>query len=265
MLYKYCNPKGIDILLNRRLKASKIQDLNDPFELVFGIDGETSFQKLTEEYKANPKIIRFWKKVLRSEEISFNQNNVMGIIEKFADFQTSDLNRVAREIHQDFQASMGIVCLTEQPAVIQMWAHYTENHTGIVVGVDEALFVKNPEALVKVQYREDMILLPVTGDARKFSGYKAHFLGLLGRKEKLWAYENEVRLYLRFKNKNEDGNYYSAIPPEAIREVYLGINSSDTLLQEVKDLSLNSDMNHLKIFKMTKHKTKYKLNPLAIE
>ena len=61
MLYKYCDIRGVDILRNKRLKAGKIQDLNDPFELAFGIDEETAILKLTEEQNENPRILRFWK------------------------------------------------------------------------------------------------------------------------------------------------------------------------------------------------------------
>lgn len=264
MLYKYCDPRGIDILRNRRLKASKIQELNDPFELAFGIDEETAVEKMTAEYNENPKILGFWKRVLRSQKIAFNPRSKTDIIEKTAHFQVSDLNKVTIIIKEKWDTTMGVTCLTEDPSVIQMWAHYTGNHSGFVIGVDEKVFVKDSRALVKVEYCKDMLLLPVTGDMRKLAEYEKHIAGLLGRKEEKWAYENERRLYLRLLEKNIDGNYYSEIPAAAIQEIYLGLNSSELNLKEVQSLRLSSGLEHLKVFKMTRHKLKYKLIPIQI-
>jgi len=196
MLYKYCNPNGIDILINRRLKASKIVELNDPFELAFGIDSENALENLTGEYKNNPKILRFWKKLLKKSGVQFETKSTKDIIEKTARFQVSDLHRVALIIGDHFNNTNGIISLTEKPSVIQMWSHYAGNHSGLVVGVEEQLFINDIRALVVVQYAKDMPLLPVTGDVRKFKEYEKHLLGLMGRKEEMWVYENERRLYL---------------------------------------------------------------------
>ena len=58
---------------------------------------------------------------------------------------------------------MGVVCLSEAMNVIQMWAHYTENHKGIVVGIEESEFVSDRQAIVPVSYRDEMVLFPITG------------------------------------------------------------------------------------------------------
>jgi hypothetical protein len=36
MLYKYCKIDAFDILLKARLLTSRLEKINDPFELVFG-------------------------------------------------------------------------------------------------------------------------------------------------------------------------------------------------------------------------------------
>ena len=50
MLYKYCTTGGFDILLNSRLKAARIEDFNDPFELVFGVNKDNALDTIRKEY-----------------------------------------------------------------------------------------------------------------------------------------------------------------------------------------------------------------------
>ena len=263
MLFKYCDPRGIDILINKRLKASKIHELNDPFELAFGVESETAVQNLNEEYLNNPRILGFWKRVLRSQGVKFNNKKKFDIIKKAALFQAKDLDRVGKSIQEDLFNKMGVICLTDKPSVIQMWAHYTANHSGLVVGLHEPDFIKDPRALVKVTYTKTMPLLPVTGDVKKFAEYENLVVGLLGRKEEKWEYENESRLYLNFNKADIDGNYYSVLPPEAIREVYLGLNSREELLSEVETIK-SASLPSLKIFQMVRHPTEYKLVPKLV-
>ena len=46
MLYKYCDSGGFDILINTRLKMSRVDDFNDPFDLAFNMDDDTALENL---------------------------------------------------------------------------------------------------------------------------------------------------------------------------------------------------------------------------
>ena len=50
MLYRYCRTDGFDIINNSRLRLSRIDRLNDPFELVYAIDEDSAYLNLKNEY-----------------------------------------------------------------------------------------------------------------------------------------------------------------------------------------------------------------------
>ncbi len=159
---------------------------------------------------------------------------------------------------------MGIVCLSESPNVIQMWAHYADNHRGIVIALDENPFVKDREELVKVCCQNEMVLLPVPTRSDIPEKRKQHeklIKDVLSRKESNWGYEKEVRLYAKLNEKDKDGHYYFNIPPSSITEIYLGLRSPETTEIIAKSIKQRKEYNHLRIYKMDRHESAFKLVP----
>ena len=234
MLYKYCTTKGFDILLNCGLKATKLDNFNDPFELRFGVDIDSAPNNIQKEYEDNPNILNDWRTILDSQNILYDKNSPKDIIIRFTEFQIKDLKKSINKIIEFWKDKYGIVCLSQSYDLIQMWAHYTENHQGIVIGFDENEFVKDREFLVNVTYHNDMVCLPVTGIFKKFDQYENYILDMMKRKESNWVYENEVRLYVNLNEKDKDGNYYVTIPPSSIKSIYLGLRS-DSMSQFIAE------------------------------
>jgi hypothetical protein len=262
MLYKYCTTNGFDILLRARIKASRIQDFNDPFELMFGMKVETAIETIRNEYAENPRILEAWHNVLDDQAIEYDKTSVENALEKIALFQTKDIERVTKEIREGWN-DKGVVCLSNSPYIIQM-AHYAENHRGIVVGFEETEFVKDRRALVKVDYKDEMVCLPVTGNPQKLGQYEKYFKDVLRRKETKWDYEQEYRLYVDLDEKDSDGNYYLDIPPSSIREIYIGLRSNEMATIVAQSIRQRETCNHLMIYKMAEHKSEYKLEPQQI-
>ena len=44
MLYKYCDSDGFDILINTKLKMSRVDDFNDLFDLAFNMGDDTALE-----------------------------------------------------------------------------------------------------------------------------------------------------------------------------------------------------------------------------
>jgi hypothetical protein len=261
MLYKYCNTKGFDILDNLRLKAGILDNFNDPFELRLGINKDTALNNIKKEYKTNPNIIDDWKQTLYFQKINYDNNSLEDIFKKFTEFQIKDFDEQVPNTLRELE--LGIICFSESPDVIQMWAHYTDNHTGIVIGIDESNFDK--ESIITVCYRDNMVLFPVTGVIDNFDkNVKKYFREVLGRKETKWSYEKEIRLYINLDQKDQDGNYYIEIPASLIREIYLGLRSSEDTRLLAKCIKQKDEYKHLKIFKMLRHESAYKLIPKEI-
>jgi hypothetical protein len=266
MLYKYCKTDGFDILKNCRLRLNRIENFNDPFELVFGIDEDTAPSNIKKEYEENPNIINAWAHTLDEQNISCDKTSPEDVLEKFIKFQIKDFNRVTKILWEHWNEKMGIVCFSESSDVIQMWAHYTENHKGIVVGIEESEFVKDKEALVTVCYRDKMVLFPVTGTPERLDQYAAKYIPeVVGRKESNWSYEKEIRIYTNLDEKDIDGNYYlKKIPASSIKEIYLGLRSDETTKLIAECIRQREEYKHLKIYKMGKHESAYKLKPQEI-
>jgi hypothetical protein len=265
MLYKYCDIKGFNILLKHRLRLSKFDDFNDPFELLFGIDVDSGLSNIEREYKQKSTIVSDWRQILDNQRIEYDKNSDNDVLDKFTKLKISDFNKIPDLLRKHWNETKGIVCLSESMDIIQMWAHYTENHTGIVVGIEESEFVEDKENIVTVCYRDKMVLLPITSYKEDFEQNMYKYLReVLSRKETKWSYEKEIRLYGNLEEKDSDGHYYIGIPPSSIKEIYLGLRSSEDTRLLAKCIKQKDKYNHLKIYEMVRHESAYKLLPREI-
>lgn len=266
MIYKYCKADGFDILNNCRLRFSKLDSFNDPFELMIGIDEETAHINIKKEYDKYPEIIQGWSATLDDQGISYDKNSPEDILNKFTSFQIGDFKKAFKVLWGHYNETMGIVCFSKLPDIIQMWAHYTDNHKGIVVGLDENEFIQDKEMLFTMCYEDDTVLMPITGIPNKLDQNAETLIPeIVRRKESNWGYEKEVRVYATLDEIDSDGYYYyKGIPASAIKEVYLGLRSDDSTKLIADCLRKKTEYEHLKIYKMHKHDIAFKLVPKEI-
>lgn len=266
MIYKYCKIDGFDILNNCRLRFSKVDNFNDPFELMSRIDEDTAHINIKKEYEEFPELIKGWALTLDSVGISYDKSSPEDILIKFTSFQIDDFKKAFKVLWDHWKENMGIVCFSKSPDIIQMWAHYTDNHKGIVVGLDENEFIPDQEILRTVRYEEDRVLIPITGIPDRMDQNAEKFIPeIVQRKESNWGYEKEMRVYATLDEIDSDGHYYfKGIPTSAIKEVYLGFRSDDTTKLIANCLRKKLEYKHLKIHEMHKHETAFKLVPKEI-
>lgn len=266
MLYKYCDTKGFGILEKYSFRLKKFEDFNDPFELVFGIDIDSAPSNIKREYEESPTIINEWKRILNNHNIEYNQDSLDDVIAQYIQLIINDFKNIPNSARKLCNEKYGIVCLSESMDIIQMSGHYTDNHKGIVVGVEESEFVKDRKTIVTVCYRDKPILLPITGIPGTFDQNIMEYLPeVLGRKERKWSYEKEIRLYARLIEKDIDGYYYTEkIPASSIKEIYLGLRSSEHTRSVAESFKQREEYKHLKIYEMVRHETAYKLIPKEI-
>ena len=268
MLYKYCKEIGFDILENCRLKYNKIDDFNDPFEIVFGIDDFTAPNNITKEFRKNPDIIKLWTQELEKQNISFNKTSPEDILEKFIQYIINDFENAKEGVRRDFNNKFGIICFSESPVIIQMWSHYSENHQGIVVGIDENMIAdeKDKIHLHNVHYQEKMTLFQVSGIRKRIDQNALKcFHETIRRKQTDWSYEKEVRIYLDLDENDKDrDSYFKKIPASSIREIYLGLGTNETSVSKAKNYKQKEEYKHLKLYRMNRHKSEYKLVPKEI-
>lgn len=242
--------------MKAKLKVTRIENFNDPFELVFGVDEESAFDNIKKEYESNKNIINDWQYLLDDQKIEYDKNSIEDIIEKVTQFQIKDFKKSILSIRENWNEKMGVICLSESPNIIQMWAHYADKHRGIVIAIDENQFVQDRKTLVKVCYGDEMVLLPVPATPAKLEQYGEYIVEVIRRKESNWGYEKEVRLYATLNKKD-----YFDIPQSSITEIYLGLRSPETTEIIAKSIKQRKEYNHLRIYKMDRHESAFKLVP----
>lgn len=132
ILYKYFCPDRLDVLRNALIRFTQPGALNDPFD-------------------CSPRY-------LRPEELAYApEGDCAGCVLSYVQGLQLALSSHDRQ-------SVGLVCLTEKPDNLLMWAHYAQSHQGFVVGFDttHAFFAKSEDGtgLWKVQYRDTRPSLP---------------------------------------------------------------------------------------------------------
>ncbi len=256
MLYKYCKTDGFDILLQSRLKATRIEDFNDPFELVFGLDKDTALENIKREFKEDTGLMKMWEVVLGDQGIQFDKSSLEDIMNKVTNFLIRDYSNAAKTMESVYK-KIGLICLSEQPDIIQMWAHYTDNHRGIVVGIEKSEFDKDKKGLVPVRYRDKMVLFPIIANPKNIKQHEKYFLDAINRKETNWGYEKEVRFFANLDEKDD----HRTISASSIKEIYLGLRSHETTEIIAKSIKQRDEYKHLRIYKMYRHESAYKLIP----
>ena len=107
MLYRYCRTDGFDIINNSRLRLSRIDRLNDPFELVYAIDEDSAYLNLKNEYTQDPTIITIWRATLDDQGILYDAALSEDILVKFTEFQIADFRRVRDNSQRNLESEHG--------------------------------------------------------------------------------------------------------------------------------------------------------------
>jgi hypothetical protein len=253
VLYKYRdwgNDKHKQLLENRELYFSSIDQFNDPF------DGTIPYRynpnELTEEniflkyYQIIKSEYPDWKDDKIHEHCYSYQQKGHFVDEKYLeDFEEDTL----KQINRDY----GIVCLCKERDNFLLWSHYSKSHQGFCIGFDKTLLFEDTKAgFAHMQYEEELPTLNLFDNV--FESLKK----LIGTKSKIWIYENEYRLtrihYARTK---------VILSKETIVEIILGCKMEQT--EKFKILNLvEQDYPHARVYDMKLSKTKFETEIMQI-
>lgn len=222
-----------DILFKREIYFSKISQLNDPFDsrITFNFNDlsqdelECYIDKLSQKYAGNnpASTIQSFRSFLHSKNKNY--------------FEL--INQAELEISEKM---LGVFSASLKWNNILMWSHYSNNHTGFVVGFNEEV-LRNSKGIHfggKVGYptnRKFPRLNPMDDDNVSF--FKRFFI-----KSKDWKYESEFRLINQFLDDNEKRIF--VYPKNAIQEVILGMDISEINQSKILDFCKS---NRIPVFK----------------
>lgn len=168
-------------------------------------------------------------------------------------------------ISQKFEEMIGILCLTESPANLLMWAHYADSHQGFVIEFDsDAPFFDQRlgpsdefRHLRKVVY-DDQRPSMVLSEVADFSPFLTKGLD--------WSYEAEWRMMLplaaatKVIGEGPTAIHLFEYPREAIQSVIFGCRMSDSKQEEIlKLLNDNDEFKHVHVAKAETDASTYHL------
>ncbi len=194
-------------------------------------------------------------------------NSINQMAKVIAQFLIEGKESAIQKVREEMNKRWGITCFSKKPNIIQMWSHYADKHKGIVIGLEEGE-ITGDVPTITVEYHNEKILFPYTASIpispEIEKEYEEKFLKVMGRKERNWCYEREVRIYGGLDEAASDRNFYIDIPSHSIKKLYLGLNSTEDTLEKAKKMKRRRKYNHLKIFRMKRSQKAYKLIPNEI-
>jgi hypothetical protein len=175
----------------------------------------------------------------------------------------------AHEVHYAYinpiLNNTGILSLSGNKEHLAMWAHYANNHKGIVVE-----FAKNhsffsslqlPNYAVILHYLEKVVYIPKNN--RKSINSNEYFTkDTFLIKSQDWEYEDEYRMSVYIETNDEYIDGINIIfPSDLINCIYIGNKAEKETITYIMSLQKTEQWKHLKIYQMQLDTVSYKLIP----
>lgn len=286
-LYKYVNANGAEkILTTKSFRFSSPLSFNDPFDMqiddLFPYDpaqymlaldkllldkissGNSKFERL---HPSMPRIMSKFKTLSDSEKLDF--------LSEFHSGEPIHVNEglilETQKIIQQTLSCYGIFCASSKHDSIVMWAHYADNHKGVVLEItpsiakDSMFLASEPvrymlERPIFYEKPEEYLALAMLHPT-EFA--KCQLERLTYSKYKTWEYESEYRLAIPKVISNDADSTHIPFHPEEITSIFLGCRMSDEKQKKISDLAYKMN-NKIKIIQAKRSKTLFELEFLDL-
>ena len=246
-LYKYTPHNNEDhkynIITKCELWFSKVEHFNDPID----------FNLAYKQQYSKSEIREYLKEFIKRNGAYYSNDlkkslNLKESLRLYGNSKAFVANQ--NKIFKGFRKCFGILCMSETHESILMWAHYADNHQGIVYEFDYDLLAfsktegDNIHSLkVKYSHSRKYELLSYT---LQYEELKEQFSKLLATKAIDWAYEEEVR-FMNF-GKGDIGIKFD---PKCLKSIIFGIKTKGEEIKKIKKLCKEHNLKHIK-FKQAK-------------
>lgn len=270
-LYRYFATHAYETLRDKRLKVSRITELNDPFEFLYYTtpistnkqakfllrqleNCPESFQRA--QQKNSELTPRKFKKSLRTSKVRQRSKEVLN---------RCDVNNPS-EFRKSLDKSIRTCSFTAANLAPSyetlMWAHYARGHEGTRIGFD--LTGEGVNYFTKaINYSEQRIAVDIS--VNPYSEQMKDTLLLAAyTKSPCWSYEREVRLFVQLNQcvqENIDGQNMTFFPFNGltISSVDFGLKCPSVEKNKIIEL-LKKDYPSVSIREAVFHKTEFLLN-----
>jgi hypothetical protein len=246
VLYKYCDQLGaVKILGSLELKLPYVSEVNDPLECL------PFFYCPNDKTAIEARYLSVLKHRNMSPPADYKQK-----LEKVEIYKI--LEESLRDLQRDWNQQNCLLSFSKTAQNTVMWAHYTDKHKGIVIGVDfDKFFPGSAIKMHNVNYSEQRyrinILPEITPEI---------YLNALCTKSADWKYEREFRTLFsdgQLKEFQQQGlaclrdfngrpTWFWRLNPESIREVVFGLYTEDGLKSAIRKLIERPELQHVKLY-----------------
>ena len=271
LLFKYCDPRGVEILKHLKLKITPPIEFNDPFEFMPKVD--TGFTRDgIEKRLTSTKLMRgVWRKIAGDLDFeSFREaymkelrrpsaRHVRGTLIELQSAATRAKENMLTFMSRRF----GVACYSEVADDILMWAHYAKSHQGLVIGFDvQHRFFRYGENLMPVIYRSERVDAYFGQRGLKL---REPILSIFRSKSPHWGYEREWRQFFSLRKsakvQTETGCplWFQKLPPTAVSQVILGSRCSPEMEHAVRDALKHRRFRRVQLRRAVLHERDFRL------
>lgn len=216
--YRAINEYLIDSLQNNYLYLNKVHKMNDPYEGAFDL---TVSIDLIEDYYGLLK-----ERLQMPDEMKCSIEQIVNDEAK-ANLLARIFESVAKKASNEH---IGIYCFTQNKNSLPMWAHYANNHKGIMIEYDaENKVAQKAQPIIYKENLNDIVL----SNKSDFKKLDTILYDSLTVKHSSWSYENEYRIRGREGYRIDYDNNF-------ITGIYFGMHCSNDEKQKVIEASKHS-------------------------
>ena len=273
LLYKYLTPERIDVLHNKSIRLTQINQLNDPFEYIINVSAD---KETMAEYLHKHRLDELKTEVFRRNPYLKQIENTIDWKNQIEAFCTHDTlyelihwENVLENVINKISTHGGVLSMTEDRNNKLMWSHYAMEHTGFIVGFDTSTPMIEGGVFKPVSYQEETVRMHFTKveeieDVRTHakSKDKEYWMSALYIKSIDWSYEKEWRLTGPFSLCKEVKPLVYLLPfnPRSVKEIILGCRISTKTEKEIRNLLDNDEqLKHVELYKAKKDPRKFEL------
>lgn len=278
ILFKYMDSKGLDLLENRRVLATRPNKLNDPFEFTPVFDDKPTDDEIRDKL-LHPDFYQEWRKQTgKPIPLEIYNQEIRDNIESLIAEQRRLEPEVTESYRQDFikttGKASGLVCFSRRNDGILLWSHYADGHKGFVVGFGvpqiENSFGRDDAVLVEVLYEKERPKISLYANVEEHNIVRR----IVGTKSPEWKYEEEYRLIIprgNFhdnENKEEDDRLYWSIKgnEQVVESVIIGSRCDPEWKDRLAVALSEPAYQHVETFEAIPDKANFsiRINPVKI-
>jgi hypothetical protein len=299
-LYKYIAPQWASVLETRLIRFTQPMYFNDPFELAPCVEAamDTSFEdylirKVLSSVAADPSVgSEHYRAALAEHERTTGlplstlfpyEQQLAAMVPVIPELMRSLLGPANAEIGTTFYTQLreriarlfGVLSLADAPNNLLMWAHYGDEHRGVVIGFekDHSFFDRRLQDQDVARYVTPVMYSPHR--PKRTIVYdpgddEAAFMEELARdfflvKSPEWSYEHEWRMILpasdasRVTQKSSQEVLLYEFPADAVSDVILGCRTSPDTVETVRRALRHPDFRHVALHRASLHPELFQL------